>query len=347
MDKLEKQVNESEAERFLEKAFTKKTAFGLVGVIALAYIWFTTHIQHPQLPQAPPPSAFIQPAPVPQPKAPEIPKPVIVNDPREAPPPVTTSTGQTTTTVEDPRQKLINDRITREHDSAFASMLVPEEKPAPADVKQERQEPKPTAPAPSDSPVQAKESPYIIPHGTSASLALDSRIQGEHGGPMDAHFVRDLYLPGTRTLIVPKGSKVIGETTGVGAINQRRIAASFTVIQRDPTNRACDINLVSPALDEAGSSGLSGKVDAHLASAVLGTSLAAVLQGVSMGVLYRGGGYGPSQVIIGQTANGASQATSRLLDQFIKLPTITVHEGGLADFPFTKDTPVSLCGGVS
>jgi hypothetical protein len=56
-----------------------------------------------------------------------------------------------------------------------------------------------------------------------------------------------------------------------------------------------------------------------------------------MGVLYRGGGYGPSQVIIGQTANGASQATARLLDQFIKLPTITVHEGGLADFPFTKD----------
>jgi hypothetical protein len=46
----------------------------------------------------------------------------------------------------------------------------------------------------------------------------------------------------------PEGSKVLGETTSVGAMNQRRIAASFTVIQRDPVNRACDISLLSPGL---------------------------------------------------------------------------------------------------
>jgi hypothetical protein len=71
-------------------------------------------------------------------KAPEVPKPVIINDPREAPKPVTTSTWPATATVEDPRQRLINDRIQREHDSAFASMLVPEQKPSAPEDKQER-----------------------------------------------------------------------------------------------------------------------------------------------------------------------------------------------------------------
>lgn len=344
MEKLQKQVNEAEAERFLERAFTKRTAFALIGATALGYIWITTHMQHPNLPQGLPPQAFIQPVPVPPAKPPEIPKPVVINDPQESPRPVTTSTGQpATATPADPRQKIIDDHIQREHDSAFASMLVPEEKPVP-DGKNHEQ---PSVAPPAPSPLPSQPTTYIIPNRTVASLALDSRIEGESAGPLDAHFVRDLYLPGTRTLMVPKGSKVLGETTAVGAVNQRRIAASFTVIQRDPVNRACDINLTAPALNEAGASGLTGKVNTHLASAILGTSLAAVLQGVSMGVSYRGnGGYGPSQVIIGQTMNGASQATTRLLDQFIKLPTITVHEGGLADFPFMRDTPVSSCGGT-
>jgi type IV secretory pathway VirB10-like protein len=343
MDKLEKQVNEAEAEKFLEKVLTKRNFFGLLGVIALAYIWFTTRFQHPYLPQGPAPQSFIVPAPV-TPKAPETPKPVIVDPPvvPQTPPSTTQAQSTTTTPVQDPMQALIQARIQREHDSAFASMLVPEEKTSTPEIKQEQQ---PAVQQPTQSPSETKSpAKYIISRGTNASLALDSRIEGEHAGPLDAHFVRDLYLRGTRTLVIPKGSRVIGETTSVGAMNQRRIAASFSVIQRDPVNRACDINLLSPALDEAGSSGLIGDVNTHLASAILGTSLAALLQGVSTG-LYRGGS-GPS-VIIGQTTNGASQATARLLDQFIKLPTITVHEGGLADFPFTKDTPVSLCGGAA
>lgn len=351
MEKLEKQVNEAEAERFLEKALTKRNILGLIGAIGLAYIFITTRLQHPYVRQGPSPHDFVVPVPPPAAKPPEKPAPIIKDDPEKIPPPPGTSSSSqanTATPKEDPLQSAIADRIKREHESAFASMLVPEDKALTPETKQEKPEASAT-PLPTETttqPEKPKPAQYIISAHTNASLALDSRIDGEHTGPIDAHFVQDLMLKGTRVLVVPKGSKVIGETVAVGGMNQRRIAAAFTVIQRDPVNRACDIDLVSPALSADGSSGLTGKVDTHLGSAIAGTTLAAVLQGVSMG-LYRGGGYGPSQVIIGQTANGASQATGRLLDLFIKLPTITVSEGGLADFPFVKDTPVSLCGGVA
>lgn len=355
MEKLEKQVNEAEAERLVARWFTKRTAFGVLGVIALFYIWFTTRVQHAEIPQGPTPESFVRPpsiATVPANAA--VPASVVMPSGNQS---VVTGDGRSigqeraVSTAEDPRVRLLNEHIQKEHDSAFASMLVPEEKNI-AEVER------------STSPVQRTEEPkmvlksevgehptepmYVIPQGTNAALILDSRIESEHGGPMDAHFVRDVYLPGTRTVIIPKGSKAIGATTTVAAMNQRRLAVSFDKIQRDPVDRSCDISLTEPALDQAGASGLTGEVNTHVVSLIAGSALAAVLQGVSMGVVYGGGGgYGPSQVIIGNTVNGMSQATSKLLDRFIKLPSITVHEGGLADFPFTKDTKVSLCGSQS
>jgi type IV secretory pathway VirB10-like protein len=352
MEKLEKQVNEAEVEREIARWFTKKTALGVLGVIALIYIWVTTHIQHPQLPQGPDPSSFVQPPAVPKVPTPPVPRQTVVDDPR-IPAPVRQA-GWTeqyppsaqVQAVEDPKTKILNDHIQREHDSAFASMLAPEERAAVV-------EPKPVTPPQAEEPKMvlksgpvSTEEAYVIPQGTVASLILDSRIESEHAGPMDAHFVRDVYLPGTRTVVIPKGSRVIGDTTTVAAMNQRRLAVSFNKIQRDPADRSCDISLTEPALDEAGASGLTGSVNTHVGSLLAGSALAAVLQGVSMGAFYNGGGgYGPTQVIIGNTMSGMSQTTARLLDRFIKLPSITVHEGGLADFPFTKDTPVKPCGG--
>lgn len=347
MEKLEKQVNEAEVERLVARWFTKKTAIGLLGGIALLYIWFTTRVQHPQLPQGPAPASFVMPAPVPKVLPPTVPEPVVIDRPRAADV-YTQQQSPTSASVEDPKKKLADEHLQKEHESAFASMLTPDEKKFAPDLRPE-QSLAPTlassAPVPTPTPA-GSDGAYVIPQGTNATLSLDSRIESERGGPMDAHFVRDVYLPGTRTLVIPRGSKVIGETTAVGALNQRRVAVSFSKIQRDPVDRACDISLTAPALDEAGASGLTGKVSTHIGSTLLGSSLAAVLQGASMGVMYSGGGYGPTQVIIGSTANGAAQTTTRLLDRFIKLPTITVYEGSLADFPFTKDTPVTSCGGL-
>jgi type IV secretory pathway VirB10-like protein len=325
-----------------------------MGAVALGYITIARMISPAPLPQGPAQS-FVQPLPVPKPKEPDIPKQVVLGDPRVGVPYPNPATyhqpvpagfeqaGQGGQAATDPLQAIRASHLQMEHESAFASMMTPEEKapvktqsPLGANATQEGANQEPSFAA---TPV------YIIPQGAIAPLALDSRIEGEMSGPVDAHFTEDFYLPGTRTLVIPQGSKVLGQATQVGNTQQRRIAIAFTKIQRDPVNRSCDISLSEPALDEAGSAGVTGKVDTHLASTIFGSALAAVLQGAAVGVVY-GGGYGPGQLMIGNMANGGAQVAGQLLNKWTnKLPRITVSEGNRLSLPFTKDTPVGLCGG--
>jgi type IV secretion system protein VirB10 len=353
MEKLEKQVNEAEAERLISKWFTKRTVLCLVGVIAVLYIWLTTRGNHAHLPQGPIPQALAQPAAIPKTSAVSIPRPVVVDDPRQDPrvgvpyPQPTVAQREAEQPRENQLEKLREDHRQREHESAFASMMAVEEtKQAVAAIKQPPESTRRTEEERDERSATSAQPMYIIPQGTIAPLALDSRLEGEMSGPMDAHFTEDVYLPGTRTLVIPQGSKAIGQTVQVGNTNQRRIAITFTKVQRDPANRACDITLSEPALDEAGSVGVTGKVDTHLGSTIFGSVLTAVLQGASVGVVYGGGGgYGPGQVMMGGVANGGAQTAGRLLDKWTnKLPRITVQEGNRLSMPFLKDTPISVCG---
>ena len=162
-------------------------------------------------------------------------------------------------------------------------------------------------------------------------------------GPVDAHVSTDVYLPGTRTLVLPQGAKLLGEANKVGAFGQQRLAVTFHKAQIFRDGQMCNIELAhDPGLDQQGATGLTGKVNNHLLSLLLATSAVGIIQGASLSFAYNSGGYSPSTGIVQGLSSGGSQALERVLEPFVnRVPRITVFEGQRIKLRFIRDTPSS------
>lgn len=222
---------------------------------------------------------------------------------------------------------------------AFASSIAPGEA---AEQEKEEQEKESTQAAqtstPEDHPNQT-----IIPEGTEIPAITLGAINGEMAGPVDAETRSDVYLPGTREIVIPKGAKLLGLAQKVGGLNQQRLAVTFHRILVFPQGKPfCSIALSGPAMDQQGAMGLSGHVNNHLGPMLLAGAVVGLIQGATIGLGYGHGGYDPSTVMIGNVGSGAAQTTSKILERYTnRVPTITLPEGSRINVRFTADTPVS------
>jgi type IV secretory pathway VirB10-like protein len=244
---------------------------------------------------------------------------------------------------ESPAKILAKARFQREVEYAFKPHAEAEEKKE----EPERGVAQPKAPASVHSlgleDPQGSAPSYIIPENTWIPATLTSRIESQISGPVDAVISEDVYLPGTRHIVIPQGAKAIGTTQQVTAFGQKRLAILMKEIQIFPQGFAqpCVIPLESPVADQAGSLGATGKVDNHTLSLLLAASVVALIQGASMGFSY-GGQIGTEQILIGNMSAAGSQVVGRILEKYTnRPPTIRVPEGSRLKLVFTRDTPSS------
>jgi type IV secretory pathway VirB10-like protein len=253
------------------------------------------------------------------------------------------SASSPSTQEESPAKILAKARFQREVEYAFKPHAEAEEKKE----EPERWVAQPKAPAPAHSSgledPQGSAPSYIIPENTWIPATLTSRIESQISGPVDAVISEDVYLPGTRHIVIPQGAKAIGTTQQVTAFGQKRLAILMKEIQIFPQGftRPCVIPLESPVADQAGSLGVTGKVDNHTLSLLLAASVVALIQGASMGYSY-GGQIGTEQILIGNMSAAGSQVVGRILEKYTnRPPTIRVPEGSRLKLVFTRDTPSS------
>lgn len=115
----------------------------------------------------------------------------------------------------------------------------------------------------------------LVPQGTLIAAVLETPINSTRGGLVRAIVSQDVRgFDGTRVLI-PRGSRLIGEAKGDVQPGQRRVLVTWTRLIR-PDGVA--IRIGSPGADSLGGAGLSGQVDTHFAerfgNAVLQSALA-------------------------------------------------------------------------
>ena len=219
--------------------------------------------------------------------------------------------------------------------SALSSMppvaappLHPETPSAPAPVE----EPAPAthlAPPPTDrrSPVAASEEPrYRLFEGTLIETVLTNRLDGTFTGPVNALVSVPLYASDQQHLVIPAGSRVLGEARAVNTSGQSRLAVVFHRVIL-PNGTHVDLNGFH-GLNQVGDLGLQDQVDRHYAQ-IFGVSLA-------IGAI---AGFAQAQSTVGLDATGldtyrqgvaanVSQSSARILDRFLnRLPTITIREG--------------------
>jgi type IV secretion system protein TrbI len=167
---------------------------------------------------------------------------------------------------------------------------------------------------------------YVLFEGTILETVLVNRLDGASSGPIECLLTTDTYSHDRQQLLIPAGSRLLGETRKVEALGTTRLAVLFhRLLMPDGYSVSLD---GSKGLNQAGDTGLNDQVNNHYAR-IFGASLAigalgAAAEAGTGSVLTLSGterlreGFGVS----------AAQSSEQVLDKFLNiLPTITIREG--------------------
>jgi type IV secretion system protein TrbI len=167
---------------------------------------------------------------------------------------------------------------------------------------------------------------YRLFEGTVLETVLTNRLNGSFSGPVNVMLTTSVYSHDHQQLLIPQGSRVLGEVAKVNSFGQQRLAVFFhRLIMPDGYSISLD---QFHGLNQIGETGLRDQVNHHYLQ-VFGVSLAI---GAIAGIEQAGSNYGYSAGGVDAYRRGVSESLSqsalRILDRYLNiLPTLTVREG--------------------
>jgi len=167
---------------------------------------------------------------------------------------------------------------------------------------------------------------YVIFEGTILETVLLNRLDGQFIGPVECLVTSDIYSHDRQHLLIPSGTKVLGEAKRVDTFGQTRLAVAFhRLIMPDGYSVSLD---QFKGMNQIGDTGLRDQVNNHYLK-IFGASLAVgaiggIAEAGSGGVLTQSG----TQTIEQGVGESLGQTSQRILDKFLNiLPTVTIREG--------------------
>ena len=177
---------------------------------------------------------------------------------------------------------------------------------------------------------------YRLDEGTVIETVLLNRLDGEFSGPVITQVGNDVYSRAGLELLIPKGSRLLGEAREVSSFDQRRLAILFHRLIL-PNGKTVSLDKFR-GLDQIGETGVVSTIDHHYLE-IFGTSLALGAIGGLMQIgAYSGYGYDPAVGFrVGATERMGASA-DQVLEKFLnKYPTIKVLEGTRIKVILTND----------
>jgi type IV secretion system protein VirB10 len=189
-----------------------------------------------------------------------------------------------------------------------------------------KEEAKNPAAVPAASANAAAGKTYVLFEGTILETVLINRLNGGFAGPVECLLSTDVYSSDRQHLLVPAGSKLLGETKKVDTFGQTRLAVVFhRVLMPDGYSVSLD---QFKGLNQIGDTGLRDQVNNHYLR-IFGVSLAigalgAVAEGGAAGSLTASG----ADLMRQGFAQSTAQSSAQILDKFLNvMPTVTIREG--------------------
>jgi type IV secretory pathway VirB10-like protein len=167
---------------------------------------------------------------------------------------------------------------------------------------------------------------YVVFEGTVLETLLINRLNGTFAGPVNCLVTTDIYSHDRQQVLIPAGTKVLGEAKKVEAFGQQRLAVLFhRLIMPDGYSVSLD---QFKGLNQIGETALRDKVNNHYLQ-IFGASLAV---GILGGISEAGTGnvFTNSPLDRARAGFGSSLANSatEILNRFLNiLPTVTIREG--------------------
>lgn len=177
---------------------------------------------------------------------------------------------------------------------------------------------------------------YRVFEGTVIDSVLTNRLNGSFAGPVDVMTTENVESHDRNHILIPKGTRVIGEVKQVSTTGQKRLAMVFHRALM-PDGFSVDLEGV-PGLDQQGATGIQDKVDNHWKS-IFGTSVAlGLISGFSLyGTQGSFNASGIDQYRQG-VSQSVGQSSNRILESKLNtLPTIVVREGHVVKVYLSKD----------
>lgn len=193
--------------------------------------------------------------------------------------------------------------------------------------------------APAANPSLSNGKTYTIFEGTFLEAVLVNRLDGDFNGPVICMMTNDVYSEDRQHLLIPAGSKLMGETKRVDAFGQRRLAVSFHRLIM-PDGYSLDLDHFQ-GLNQIGETGLKDKVNNHYLQ-IFGASIAIGAIGglAQLGTQTNSAGVPESSTDAYRQgiATSLSQSSLHVLDRFLNiLPTVTIREGHRVKVFLTED----------
>jgi type IV secretion system protein VirB10 len=180
---------------------------------------------------------------------------------------------------------------------------------------------------------------YVIFEGTILETVILNRLNGDFTGPVECLVTNDIYSHDRQHLLIPSGTKVLGEAKRVDTFGQTRLAVAFhRLIMPDGYSVSLD---QFKGMNQIGDTGLRDQVNNHYLK-IFGASLAVgaiggIAEGRSGGLLTQSG----TQTIQQGIGESLGQTSQRILDKFLNiLPTVTIREGHRVKIYFSGDLAV-------
>lgn len=185
----------------------------------------------------------------------------------------------------------------------------------------------------------------LLVRGTYIRCVLETRIITDIPGFTSCVVTEPIYSINGRSLLVPKGSKILGKySSGLGGVPRVSV-----IWDRITTPNGIDINMASPGVDNLGGAGYAGQYDAHWASRI---SSALLISLISDAFKYAAAEHGPESTTI--TGSGLAvrspyeSATARTMERLAnqaldnrRPPTVTINQGAVVNVYVAKDVDFS------
>lgn len=183
----------------------------------------------------------------------------------------------------------------------------------------------------------------LLLRGTYIRCVLETHIVTDLSGFTSCIVTEPVYSVNGRSLLLPKGSKIVGSYGGGGG-RTNRVAV---VWDRITTPNGLDITMSSPGVDNLGGAGHPGDLDNHWASRI---SSALMISLIADAFKYVGEKNGPQSTTMSENGtvytqpyeSQTAQTAQRLADQMLqqqmgRSPTITINQGTVLNIYVAMD----------
>ena len=174
----------------------------------------------------------------------------------------------------------------------------------------------------------------VVPQGAFIPAVLETAINSDLPGYTRAVVSRDIRSFDGTAILIPKGSRLVGQyKSGLTSGETRAFIIWNRLIRPD----GLSIQLASPATDDLGQAGMTGRVNSHFAKRFGSAMLLSVVNGLTAAT-----GGTKSTIVIG-TSSEAQGVISEALSADAKIPpTIKVPQGAPIQVFAARDLDFSL-----